>query len=312
MNTTQQRAVLIRTYGGAAAAEVAEIAKPTAGEGQVLVRVRAAGVNGIDWKIREGYVRDAFPIQLPAVLGIEIAGVVEAVGPGASRFRVGDRVMGPLGGLGAYADFVTVDEANLVGTPQGLDDVHAAGVPVAAVAAWHSLHHAGPISAGQRILIHGAAGGLGGYAVQYAKRAGAEVFATASTAHVEYVRSLGADHVIDYRTQRFESVARDIDLVLDYVGGEVLDRSWQVLTKDGAIVGTSSPDILARTPPGRRGLWFMNKPDVALLERLAAEIAQGTLVSKLSEVVGFDDIPAAIERNRTDPRIGKVVADFSR
>lgn len=312
MTITTQRAVLIRAYGGAAAAEIAEITRPAAGEGQVLVRVRAAGVNGIDWKVREGFVREAFPLQLPAVLGIELAGTVEALGPGASRFGVGDRVMGPLGGLGAYADVVAVDEANLVRTPQGLDDVHAAGVPVAAVAAWQSLHHAGPITAGQRILIHGAAGGLGGHAVQYAKRAGAEVFATASTAHLEYVRSLGADHLIDYRTQRFELVAQDIDLVLDYVGGEVLDRSWQVLAKDGAIVGTSSPDILARTPPGRRGLWFMNKPDAALLERLAAEIAEGTLISKLGEVVGFGDIPAAIERNRTDPRIGKVVADFSR
>ena len=312
MTITTQRAVLIRAYGGAAAAEIAEITRPAAGEGQVLVRVRAAGVNGIDWKVREGFVREAFPLQLPAVLGIELAGTVEALGPGASRFGVGDRVMGPLGGLGAYADVVAVDEANLVRTPQGLDDVHAAGVPVAAVAAWQSLHHAGPITAGQRILIHGAAGGLGGHAVQYAKRAGAEVFATASTAHLEYVRSLGAAHVIDYRTQRFESVAQDIDLVLDYVGGEVLDRSWQVLAKDGAIVGTSSPDILARTPPGRRGLWFMNKPDAALLERLAAEIAEGRLISKLGEVVGFGDIPAAIERNRTDPRIGKVVADFSR
>ncbi len=310
--TTTQRAVLIRTYGGVAAAELAEIAKPAAGPGQVLVRVRAAGVNGIDWKVREGFVREAFPLQLPAVLGIELAGTVEALGTGASRFRVGDRVMGPRGGLGAYADFVAVDEANLVHTPPGLDDVHAAGVPVAAVAAWQSLHHAGPIAAGQRILIHGAAGGLGGYAVQYAKRAGAEVFATASTAHVDYVRGLGADHVIDYKTERFESAARNIDLVLDYVGGEVLDRSWQVLAKNGAVVGTSSPDILARPPAGRRGLWFVNQPDAALLERLATEIAQGSLISKLGEVVGFDDIPAAIERNRTEPRIGKVVADFSR
>jgi len=308
--TTTQRAVLIRAYGGAA--EVAEITRPLAGQGQVLVRVRAAGVNGIDWKVRDGLVRQAFPLQLPAVLGIELAGVVEAVGPGASRFRVGDRVMGPLGGLGAYADFVAVDEANLVRTPHGLDDVHAAAIPVAGVAAWQSLHHAGPIGAGQRILIHGAAGGLGGYAVQYAKRVGAEVFATASAAHLDHVRSLGADHVIDYRAQRFESVAQDIDLVLDYVGGEMLDRSWQVLKKEGAIVGTSSPDILARTPPGRRGLWFMNKPDADLLERLAAEIAEGTLISKLGEVVGFADIPTAIERNRTESLIGKVVADFSR
>jgi NADPH:quinone reductase-like Zn-dependent oxidoreductase len=310
--STTQRAVLIRAYGGATAAEVAQIEKPAAGPGQVLVRVRAAGVNGIDWKVRAGYVRDAFPLQLPAVLGIELAGVVEAVGPGASRFHVGDRVMGPLGGLGAYADFVTVNEANLSLTPEGLDDVHAAAIPIAAVAAWQSLHHAGPIRSGQRVLIHGAAGGLGGYAVQYAKRAGAEVFATAATAHVDYVRSLGADHVIDYQTERFEDIARNIELVLDYVGGEVLDRSWQVLTKTGVIVGTSSPDILARAPAGRRGLWFMNKPDAALLEKLAADIAAGTLKSKVSEVVAVDDLPAAIERNRTDSRTGKVVADFSR
>lgn len=310
--STTQRAALIRTYGGADAVELAEIATPEAGPGQVLVRVRAAGINGLDWKVREGYVRDAFPLQLPAVLGIELAGVVEAVGPGAFRFRIGDRVMGSMGGLGAYAEVVAVNEANLARTPEGLDDVRAAAIPVAAVAAWQSLHHAGPIRPGQRVLIHGAAGGLGGYAVQYAKRAAAEVFATAATEHLDYVRSLGADHVIDYRSQRFEDIARDIDLVLDYVGGDVLDRSWQVLAPDGAIVGTTSPDILARTPAGRRGLWFMNKPDAALLETLAADIAGGTLQSKVSEVVGFADLPLAIERNRTDSRTGKVVADFSR
>jgi NADPH:quinone reductase-like Zn-dependent oxidoreductase len=308
----QQRAVLIRAYGGAGAAEVAEIAKPEAGRGEVVVRVRAAGVNGIDWKVREGYVRDAFPIQLPAVLGIELAGVVEANGPGASRFQVGDRVMGALGGLGAYADVVVIAEDKLSRTPEGLSDVQAAAIPVAAVAAWQSLHHAGPIRPGQRILIHGAAGGLGGHAVQYAKRAGAEVFATASTAHVEYVRRLGADHVIDHQTQRFEDIARDIDLVLDYVGGEVLDRSWQVLAPNGVIVGTTSPEILARTPAGRHGLWFINKPDPALLDTLAGEVAAGRLKSEVSEVVGFGDIPAAIERNRTGSRTGKVVADFSR
>jgi len=310
--TTKQRAVLIRAYGGASAAEVGEISKPTAGDGQVLVRVRAAGVNGLDWKVREGLVQKVFPLPLPAVLGIELAGTVEAVGPGASRFQVGDRVMGPLGRLGAYADFVPVAEANLVHTPAGLDDVQAAGIPVAAVAAWQSLHQAGPIAAGQRILIHGAAGGLGGYAVQYAKRAGAEVFATASAAHLDHVRSLGADHVIDYRSQRFESVAQGIGLVLDYVGGEALDRSWGVLAEGGSIVSTAAPDIAARTPAGHSGWWFVNQADSTLLAHFSAEIAQGSLIAKLSEVVGFNDIPAAIERNRTGPRIGKVVADFAR
>ncbi|HTH75253.1 MAG TPA: NADP-dependent oxidoreductase [Trinickia sp.] len=310
MNTTQ-RAVLIRAYGNADAVEIAEIAKPEPQPGEVLVRVRAAGVNGIDWKIREGYVRDAFPLPLPAVLGVEIAGVVEAVGPSVSLFRVGDRVMGPLGRPGAYAEFVAVDEANLSVTPADLDDVRAAAMPIAAVSAWQSLHHAGPIQPGQRVLIQGAAGGLGGFAVQFAKQAGAEVFATAGSTRIDYVRQLGADHVIDYRTQRFEDVARDIDLVLDYVGGEVLDRSWKVLKESGAIVGTTSPDILARTPDGRRGLWFINKPDPEWLEKLAADVVRGTLQSKVSEVVGFDDVPAAIERNRTESHFGKVVADFS-
>ncbi|KQV10979.1 alcohol dehydrogenase [Pseudomonas sp. Root329] len=311
MNTLQ-RAVLVQAYGGADAAEVAEIEKQEPGHGQVLVRVRAAGVNGIDWKVREGHVRNAFPLPLPIVLGAEMAGVVEAVGPGASRFRVGDRVMGAVGGLGAYAEFVTVSEASLSLTPENLDDVQAAAIPVAAVAAWKSLHYAGPIHPGQRILIHGAAGALGAYAVQYAKRAAAEVFATAGTADLDYVRNLGADHVIDYQSQRFEDVVQDIDLVLDYVGGEVLDRSWQVLTQNGVIVGTSSPDILTRTPANCRGLWFMNKPDPELLETLAQEIASGTLQSRIGKVVGFTDIPEAIERNRSASRTGKVVADCSR
>jgi len=311
MNTLQ-RAVLIRAYGGADAAQVAEIEKPEPAQGQVLVRVRAAGVNGIDWKVREGLVRSAFSLPLPIALGAEMAGVVEAVGAGVTHFRVGDRVMGAMGELGAYAEFVTVSEASLSPTPETLDDVQAAAIPVAAVAAWKSLHHAGPIHPGQKILIHGAAGALGAYAVQYAKRAAAEVFATAGTADLEYVRRLGADHVIDYRSQRFEDVIQGIDLVLDYVGGEVLDRSWQVLAEYGVIVGTSSPDILARTPANRRGLWFMNKPDPALLETLAQEIASGTLQSRIGEVVGFSDIPQAIERNRSASGTGKVVADFSR
>lgn len=307
-----QRAVLIRHYGGADAAEVAEIEKPAPGQGQVLVRVQAAGVNGIDWKIREGQVRNAFSLPFPLILGAEMAGVVEAVGPDASRFRIGDRVMGAMAGLGAYAEFVAIDETSLSPTPESLDDVHAAAIPVAAVAAWNSLHHAGPLSPGQRILIHGAAGGLGAYAVQFAKRAGAEVFATAGTADLDFVRSLGADCVIDYHSQRFEDVAQDINRVLDYVGGEVLDRSWQVLAQDGVVIGTSSPDILTRTPENRRGLWFMNKPDPELLEKLAIDVADGTLQSRIGGVVGFADIPEAIERNRTVSRTGKVVVDFSR
>lgn len=305
------RVLMLTQYGGPDAVTLATVEAPTAGAGQVLVRVQAAGVNGLDWKVREGYVRDAFPLQLPTVLGIELAGVVEAVGPGVTRLRKGDRVTGALGGLGAYAELVAVSEANLSLVPEGLSFVEAAALPVASVAAWQSLHFAGPIKAGQRILIHGAAGGLGGFAVQFAHQAGAVVYATALKSHFDYVHGLGADHVIDYEEGRFEAVVKDIDLVLDYVGGEVLDRSWEVLAENGAIVSTASPAILASTPAGRRGLWFMNTPDAERLRSIADHVALGSLQSRIDAVVSFDELPAAIERNRTRPQIGKTVVDFS-
>jgi NADPH:quinone reductase-like Zn-dependent oxidoreductase len=306
------RSLLLRDYGGEAAVEVAESSKPTAGPGQVLVRVRAAGLNALDWKVREGLVRDAFPLQLPTVLGIELAGVVEALGTGASRFRIGDRVMGPLGGLGAYADQVAVDESRLAPTPAGLSDVEAAAIPVAALAAWQSLHFAGAVGAGSRVLVHGAAGALGAFAVQFARQAGAFVVGTAGAGDLDDVRRLGADLAIDYRSQRFEDVVGDIDLVLAYVGGDVIDRSWTVLKPTGAMVGTASPEILARTPEGRQGHWFVMTPDAGLLERLAGDIARGALKSRVGAVVSFEDIPAAIERSRIGASSGKVVADFTR
>jgi NADPH:quinone reductase-like Zn-dependent oxidoreductase len=308
MNTV--RALLLTEYGGSETINISAVEKPVAGPGQVLVRVHAAGVNGLDWKVREGYVRDAFPLQLPTILGIELAGVVEAVGENVTRLRKGDRVMGSLGSLGAYAELVAVNEANLSLVPDALDLVQAAALPVASVAAWQSLHFAGPIRPGQRILIHGAAGGLGGFAVQYAHQAGAVVYATALAGHAEYVRGLGADHVIAYDQAQFESSVRDIDLVLDYIGGEVLSRSWSVLADDGAIVSTASPAILASTPAGRRGLWFINTPDAARLHIIAEEVARGRLQSKISEVVDFEALPAAIERNRTQPQLGKTVVKF--
>jgi len=305
------RALTLQTYGGTASTQASAMAAPAAGAGQVLVRVRAAGVNGLDWKVREGYVRDVFPLQLPTVLGLELAGVVEAVGASVTRFKAGDRVMGPLGGLGAYSDLVAVNEVNLAPTPEALDDVTAAAMPVAALTAWQSLHMAGSVVPGQRVLIQGAAGGVGAFAVQFAKRLGAFVAATASGKDLDVVRALGADQVIDFQTQRFESLVSDIDLVLEYVGGEVLDRDWQVLSPSGVVVGTSSPDILARTPAGRRGLWFVMKPDAALLERLANEVSRGELQARVGEVVSFAGLPEAIERNRIGASRGKTVVDFT-
>jgi NADPH:quinone reductase-like Zn-dependent oxidoreductase len=204
-----------------------------------------------------------------------------------------------------------VNEANLSLIPDSLSFVEAAALPLASVAAWKSLHLAGPIRSGQRILIQGAAGGLGGFAVQFAHQAGAVVYATALDSHADYVRSLGADHVMAYDKEHFESRVSEIDLVLDYAGGGVLNRSWAVLSEHGVIVSAASPNIVASTPKGRRGLWYQNSPDTARLQAIAEDVANGRLQSKVSVVERFSDLPAAIERHRTQPQLGKTVVTFS-
>lgn len=305
----QIRALQLVSYGDASTTQIATVAAPERpGPGQVLVRVHAAGINGLDWKIREGYVRDVFPLQLPTTLGIELAGVVAAVGSGVDRFNEGDRVMGWLGGLGAYADEVIANADNLGHIPDSLDFVQAAALPTAVQAAWQSLQAAGPISEGSRILVHGAAGALGAFAVQFARQAGATVFASVRGRYADYVRELGANHVIDYETERFEDKAQDIDLVLDYVGGETLDRSWSVLSSSGAIVTTTTPDIAAKAPSGKKGVWLMMQADPGRVEKIAQEVVEGRIRQKIESIVSLEELPQAIERNRTQPHLGKVVA----
>jgi len=208
MNTI--RSLQLMQYGGPDTVRIADLPAPVAGPAQVLVRVHAAGVNALDWKVREGYVKDAFPLPLPAVLGIELAGVVEQVGSDVSLFKVGDRVMGPLGGLGAYADLVAVDADKLAVLPEGLSMVQAAALPVAAVSAWQSLHLAGPLKAGQRILIHGAAGGVGMFGVQLARTAGAHVIGTSRAADRKAVLDLGAHQAVLRRLRTLAPVALQV------------------------------------------------------------------------------------------------------
>lgn len=311
-STASGRALRLQRYGGADALVADVVAAPAPAPGQVFVEVKAVGVNGIDWKIREGHLRERFKLALPATLGIEMAGIVLRTGAGVEKWASGDRVMAALGGVGAYADHVVVDAAKLVATPAALTDVEAAAIPIAAMTAWHVIQAAEFDLKGRRVLIHGAAGGVGGFAVQFAKAAGATVYATASTGSAAHVRALGADEVIDYRRERFEQVAGDIDFVVDLVGGDVIDRSWSVLSSDGLLASIAAPDVVSRTPDGRRSVFVSNKPDTARLATIAAQVAVGTLRSTIAEVVGFDDLAAAIERNRTGHAPGKIVADLTR
>jgi NADPH:quinone reductase-like Zn-dependent oxidoreductase/quercetin dioxygenase-like cupin family protein len=307
---TRSVAARIHAYGGAEVLQIDEVRVPTPGPGQLLVAVGAAGVNGLDWKMREGYVRDAYPLTFPSALGLELAGEVAAVGAGVTRFGVGDRVMGLTRGPGAYADFVVVDEVQVVRTPSALSDVEAAALPVAVLTAAQALDAGGEIGAGSTVLIHGAAGAVGGFAVQLAKAAGATVLATAAGTSRDHVLGLGADVAIDYRAERFEDRAADVDLVLDLVGGETLDRSWSVLAPHGVVVSTAAPDVAARTPDGRRGVWLMMRADAERLARLADDVARGTLRSTIAEVTPLSGLAAAVERNRTGHPPGKIVLDL--
>jgi len=306
------RALRLQAYGGTETLKVDIVPAPEPGPDQVLVQVKAAAVNGIDWKIREGYVRDKFKLSLPATLGIEMSGVVLQTGSDVKGVKVGDRVMAALGGLGAYADHLVIDADKLVKTPAALSDIDAAAVPVAATTAWQVLQVADFDLRGRRVLIHGAAGGVGSFAVQFAKAAGATVYATASTKSVAHVQALGADAVIDYQKQNFEHLASDIDLIVDLVGGPVVDKSWAILSRSGSLVSIAATDVVARAPEGRHGIWFSVRPDTARLATIAQQIADGLLRSTIAEVVAFDDLPSAIELNRTGHAPGKTVADLTR
>ena len=304
------RALRIHAYGGTEVLQWDEVPVPQPGEGEVLVRVTAAGVNGLDWKIRDGLVRDAFPLQLPATLGIELAGEVAAVGAGVEGYAVGDRVHGALGALGAYASHVVIGAAKLARIPAAIDDVTAAAIPVASLTAWQSLFEAGQLTGGETVLIHGSAGAIGSFAVQLAKQAGARVLVTARGRHADLLRRLGADEVIDYQTVRFEEVFKDVDLVLDLVGGETLSRSWQVLSPKGRIFTTAAPEIAAQMWEGRRGGWFRMRSDGVQLAEITRNVAAGDLTVVLDEVVTADHASNAIERHRQGHGAGKSVIRF--
>ncbi|MCX5480147.1 NADP-dependent oxidoreductase [Kaistia geumhonensis] len=305
------RSIVLTRFGGTEALEFAPAPIPTPAPGVAVVRVRAAGINGIDWKIREGFLKDTKPVAFPQLVGMELAGEIVAVA-GESRFSIGDRVFGLAApGSGAYADFVAVPEDRLASTPAGLSDIVAAALPVAGLTAWQMLHAAGVPRSGQTVLVHGASGGVGTLLVQMAKSLGLTVVATGSTASLPHLRALGVDRLIDRTAERFESVVGSVDLVIDLAGGDAPDRSWELLRDGGAVVSAVRPDIAAPRGDGRRGLWFMMQPDSDRLAAIGAAAASGALKVTISETVPLEDIPSAVERNRTGHGPGKAVADLT-
>src|SRR5215475_7132607 len=240
------KAVRIHRFGPPEVISLDDLPKPEPGRGEVVVRVKAAGIGPWDALIRSG--KSVLPQPLPLILGSDLSGEVDSVGVGVEKLKVGDEVFGVTNErfTGAYAEYAVAKAEMVAPKPKRLNHTHAASIPVVAVTAWQMVFDLAQVSSGQAVLVHGGAGNVGGYAVQLAKRAGAMVIATASVKNDSYVRRLGADGVIDYRTRRFEERVKDLDVVLDTVGGETLDRSYEVLKRGGIVVSSAAQPFRER------------------------------------------------------------------
>jgi NADPH:quinone reductase-like Zn-dependent oxidoreductase len=306
------KAVRMHGYGGPEVLKYEDAPRPELGEGEVLVKVHAAGVNPVDWKIRAGYLRSFRDYPMPFILGWDFSGTIAELGPGAaaSGFRTSDEVYArpDIGRNGAYAEYIAVRASEIQRKPKSLDHVHSAAIPLAALTAWQALFDAAQLSAGERILIHAAAGGVGTFAVQLAAWKGAYVIGTASKVNHDFVKELGAHEVIDYQTTRFEDAVRDVDVVLDTMAGETRDRSWQVLKKGGilvSILGQPSQEDAARH--GVRGAGMFVQPNPAQLQELANLADAGTVRPIIDTVLPLAEAARAHEMNQTLHTRGKIV-----
>jgi len=307
---TTTKAVRIHSFGGPEHLLLDDVALAEPRDGEVLLRAHAASVNPIDYKIRAGALPGVTQDQLPIVLGRDVAGTVESCGADAwERLKQGDALMALLGSdRGGYAEYVIVRPDEWAPIPAGLDFTAAAAVPLAGLTAWQGLFDHGGLREGQRVLIHGGAGGVGHFAVQFARAKGAHVLATAAGEDLDFVRGLGADAAIDYRTQRFEDHAQDMDLVLDLIGGETQERSWAVLKRGGILVSTlAQPDPKRAAAEGKRGTNFVHRPNAAQLAEIVALIAAGAVTPAIDAVFSLADVRAAHDRIEHGHVRGKIV-----
>jgi NADPH:quinone reductase-like Zn-dependent oxidoreductase len=303
-------AIRIHNYGGPEVLQFEDAPRPQLGRDEVLVRVHAAGVNPLDWKVRSGSLNGFIQHKLPLIPGWDVSGVVEKVGPGVSRFKNGDEVfaMADTTRDGAYADYIAVRATALALKPKSLNHVRAAATPVSALAAWRSLFDLGHLQSGQRILIHGGSGGVGHFAAQLAKWKGAYVTATASTKHQELLRKLGADETIDYTIQKFENVAHKIDIVLDTIGGETQERSWLLLKQGGALISlVQSPSEEKANQFGVRGIMSSVQPDGAQLSAIAKLIDSAKLRPTIDRILPLSEARRAHELSQGGHARGKIV-----
>jgi len=303
-------AVCIYSYGGPGVLVYEDAPRPHAGDGEVLVQVHAAGINPVDWKIREGHLKEMLHHTLPLVLGWDVSGIVAALGSGVKHLKVGDEVFShpDLARDGAYADFIVIKESEVALKPKSIDHLHAAALPLAGLTAWQTLFEAGGLAAGQRVLIHAAAGGVGHLAVQLAKWKGAQVIGTASAHHHDFLRKLGVDQIVDYQTVRFEDVVQPVDVVLDTVGGDIQERSWKVVKPGGILVSVVSPPSAAiAAARGVRQAFVFTQPNAAHLAEIARLVEAEKLKAIVETILPLSDATRGQELSERGHTRGKIV-----
>jgi len=308
--STKMKAIVIHEYGGPEVLKYEDLPRPEPKDDEILVRVIAAGVNPVDGLIRSGKWAKFFNITLPLVPGYDIAGVVEKTGGKIDKFKKGDAVYAyiSLKKAGGYAEYALVTEKEVAPKPKSAGFVEAAAVPVVALTAWQALVDTAKLGPRQSILIHGGSGGVGSFAIQFAKLRGAKVFATASTRNQDLLKQLGADVAIDYTKQKFEDVAKDVDVVLESVGKETLARSYAVVKNGGILVSLiGPPDQAELDKHGIRGAALGVEPDSAELAEIGKLIDEKKIKVIVSQTFPLADAAKAQGQADTGHTRGKIV-----
>lgn len=308
----ETRAIVINQYGGSDRLTESSVTLPELQAGQVLVKIMATSVNPIDWKLREGYLKQMFDWDFPIILGWDAAGVIEAVGQNVTAWHVGDHVFArpETTRFGTYADHAIIDASLLAKLPENTSFEEAAAVPLAGMTAYQGLFTHGKLQEGEKVLIHAGAGGVGTYAIQLAKAAGAFVYTTASKKNHRLLKELGADEVIDYHDTDFSEVFADMDLVLDTMGGEVQEKSIKTLKKGGRLISVlaiANPEAMKANKIEAKAIWL--ETNGADLNKLAALMTAGKLRSVIGETLPLTaaGVKDAHDLSATHHAVGKNV-----
>jgi NADPH:quinone reductase-like Zn-dependent oxidoreductase len=308
------KTVRIHEYGNADVLHLEEIPVPQIASDELLIKIHAASVNPVDWMVREGYLKDMHLHKLPLTLGQDFSGTVEKVGSSVTEFKIGDKVFGrpSLEKDGSYAEFIEVKATEVALMPKTITYDEAATLPVAGTTAWETLINRAKIKNGQRVLILGSSGGVGSLAVQIARNKECYVIGTTSNANIDFVKSLGADEVIDYKSQDFSQQLSDIDVVLDTVGGENQEKAFKVMKRGGVLVSTvSKPNQKIADQYGVRCENVSVGPNAHILNELRTLIEMGQIHPVIDKVYRLEDAKQAQNYSQSGKARGKIVLEIA-